>query len=306
MKITFLGVRGSYPLATRDNVRYGGNSTCFHLVTRGGSELILDGGSGILNLGSEMMKREFGRGEGRATILVGHTHWDHILGYPFFQPFYVAGNHFTFVSAGQTGLSIREILSGQHNDLHFPVPFDDLAADFSYHDFTIGSRLVFDDVRLQTFQLNHPGLTVGYRIEADGAAVVIITDTARIHAVRLGDGMGGLDPDAAYTARYTERLVEFVERADLLVHDSHFFEHEIRGKEHWGHSTGEDALVLARRAAVGHLMLFHHAPEHSDTDVDEILQNTQDLARDDGPFISAAREGLTLDVSGASPQGGGA
>jgi phosphoribosyl 1,2-cyclic phosphodiesterase len=306
MKLTFHGVRGSYPLATRENVRYGGNSTCCHLVTRQGTELILDGGSGIVNLGTEMLGRAFGRGEGAATILVGHTHWDHILGYPFFEPFYQAGNRFTFVSAGQTGVSIREILSGQHDDLHFPVPFDALAATFEYRDFTIGEQLVVDEVRIGTFQLNHPGLTVGYRIEADGARIVIFTDTARIHACRLGDNMGGLAPDEAFTARFTEGITEFVAGADVLVHDSHFYEHEIRGKEHWGHSTAEDALVLARRGLVRHLVLFHHAPEHSDAEVDEILQNTKDLARDLPLVVTAAVEGACLEVSGDGPGGVGA
>jgi ribonuclease BN (tRNA processing enzyme) len=247
------------------------------------------------------MAREFGLGRGRAIILVGHTHWDHILGYPFFPPFYQEGNQFDFVSAGQTGLSIQEILSGQHHDLHFPVPFDDLAATIRYHDFSIGEHLQFSDAVVKTFQLNHPGLTVAYRIEADGASVLIITDTARIHATRLGDGMGGIDPDPAFARRYTDALIAFAEGVDLLVHDSHFFEHEIRSKEHWGHSTGEDGLLLARAAGIRNLALFHHAPEHSDADVDTLLQNTRDLARLDDIRIFAAVEGETVPVGGATP-----
>lgn len=301
MKLTFYGVRGSYPIARPDNVRYGGNSTCLYLCTEGGQEIIMDGGSGVVNLGHEMLAREFGRGKGQAIILVGHTHWDHILGYPFFAPFYRAGNKFAFVSAGQTGVSIREILSGQHHDLHFPVPFEDLAADIDYHEFSIGEVMTFGAVTLRTFQLNHPGLTVAYRVEADGQTVVIVTDTARIHAARMGDGMGGPAPDAAFTARYTEALTTFTEGADLLVHDSHFFDHEIRDKEHWGHCTGEDALLLARRASARRLVLFHHAPEHSDAEVDQILQNTRDLGRNDPIDIVAAEEGATLDVVEGAP-----
>lgn len=294
MRLTFCGVRGSYPIARPDNVRYGGNSTCLYLVTDGGTEIIMDGGSGIVGLGHSMMERSFGKGNGKALILVGHTHWDHILGYPFFDPFYKEGNRFTFVSAGQTGVSISEILSGQHIDLHFPVPFEDLAAHIDYQEFSIGDAMIFGDVSLRTFQLNHPGLTVAYRIEADHQAVVIITDTARIHAARLGDGMGGPDPDAAYAARYTEALDAFAHKVDLLVHDSHFFDHEIRDKEHWGHCTAEDALGLATRAEVRRLALFHHAPEHSDAEVDLILQSTRDLARRELIDISAAVEGSTM------------
>jgi len=304
MKLTFFGTRGSYPFSRSDNIRYGGNSTCLYVKTASGTELILDGGSGVVNLGHQMMEREFGEGKGEAVILVGHTHWDHILGYPFFKPFYAEGNRFQFVSAGQTGVSIQEILSGQHDDLHFPVPFEHLAAEITYHDFSIGENLTFGDAVVKTFQLNHPGLTVAYRIEADGGALVIITDTARIHATRLGDGMGGIDPDPAYAKKFTERLTAFAERADLLVHDSHFFEHEIRNKEHWGHSTGEDALLLARAAGVRRLSLFHHAPEHSDADVDQILRSTRDLARKDPIEISASIEGETLVVERRGAGGG--
>lgn len=299
MKLTFYGVRGSYPISRPDNVRYGGNSTCLHFGLESGAEFIFDGGSGIVNLGLEMMEREFRDGGGQATVLVGHTHWDHILGYPFFLPFYVEGNRFRFVSAGQTGVSIHEILSGQHHDLHFPVPFNNLAADIEYDDFRIGDSLEVDGLRLSTFQLNHPGLTVAYRIEGDGASVVVITDTARIHAVRLGDNMGGPDPDAAFTRKYTERLLSLCDGADVLVHDAHFFDHEIRDKEHWGHATGEDALILAREAGVKRLVLFHHAPEHNDTDVDQILQSTRDLARRDDLEITAAVESTSLDLKGA-------
>ncbi len=300
MQLTFFGVRGSYPIARPDNVRYGGNSTCLHLRMASGAEIILDGGSGIVNLGLEMMQREFAAGEGSATILVGHTHWDHILGYPFFLPFFVAGNSFRFVSAGQTGISIREILSGQHHDLHFPVPFEDLAANIQYDELSMGESLNLEGVKLTTFQLNHPGLTVAYRIEEEGAAVVIITDTARIHAARLGDNMGGPDPDPAFARRYTDRLTALCEGADLLVHDAHFMEHEIRDKEHWGHATGEDALRLAREAGVRRLALFHHAPEHNDTVVSQILQATRDLARRDDLEVTAAMEGATYHLGSSS------
>ena len=112
MELTYYGTRGSYPIARTDQLRYGGNSTCIHFRTRSGQDLILDGGSGIRRLGEVLVEREFGEGQGEAFVLVGHTHWDHILGYPFFRPFYRTGNRFMFVSAGQTGAHIRDILKG--------------------------------------------------------------------------------------------------------------------------------------------------------------------------------------------------
>ena len=117
MHLTFYGARGSYPVARPDQIRYGGNTTCLHFQTQSGQELILDGGSGIRLLGQEMMQREFAQGQGAAYILIGHTHWDHILGFPFFGPFQIEGNRFVVVSAGQPGAHIRDILAGQQIDL---------------------------------------------------------------------------------------------------------------------------------------------------------------------------------------------
>lgn len=296
MKLTFYGVRGSYPIARRDQVRYGGNTTCLHFETDSGQDLILDGGSGIRVLGNYLMTREFGQGRGRACILVGHTHWDHIMGYPFFSPFYHRGNHFTVVSAGQVNAPIRDILSGQQLDINFPVPFEDWKAELDYLCIKPGETFTLGDFRVETVQLNHPGITVGYRIEADGGVATVFTDTARISKARLGDGIGGSPPDAAYTAAFTARLAHCARQSDVLVHDTHFFEHEMVGRYDWGHSTVEDAMHLAYLAGVKRLILFHHAPNHSDVQVDEKLTLARDLNRGRSLQIEAAIEGQTITI----------
>lgn len=296
MDLTFYGVRGSYPVARRDQVRYGGNTTCLHFSSRSGQNLILDGGSGIRLLGNEMMQQEFGEGQGEAIILVGHTHWDHILGYPFFKPFYRKGNRFVFVSAGQTGIHIRDILSGQHADLNFPTPFEYLIADFEYLSFKPGDKLGLGEFQVETVQLNHPGITVGYRIEVDGCSVTVYTDTGRVRKVRLGDGMGGPSPDEKFSKAYLEQLAHCARESDVLVYDTHFLECAMVGWYNWGHSTVEDALEMARMAGVKQLALFHYAPEHSDTVVDEQLTLAQDLSKRDAFEVMAAAEGRQLRV----------
>lgn len=302
MLVTFWGVRGSYPIARRDNVGYGGNSTCIQIQSPGEEPLIMDGGSGIRVLGASLLGGTFGAGSGRANVLIGHTHWDHILGYPFFGPFYRKGNRFTFYSAGQSEADLPLILAGQHQELHFPVPFEELRAEMVFHRITPGESFRLGGFTIRTVQLNHPGFTIGYRIESGGAAVVIFTDTARIRCVQQGAGMkeqverDGLAP---FQERYQRELTAFVGGADLLVHDSHFLEEEIVGKEHWGHSTPLDALALAREGGVRRLMLFHHAPEHSDEVVDRKLAYTRDAAQGTAVQVSAAREGMAVDISGA-------
>ena len=291
VELSFWGVRGSYPIARPDNLRYGGNSSCIHLRTPAGTgwdEWIIDGGSGIRLLGHSLMSREFGRGQGFARILISHTHWDHILGFPFFEPFYVAGNRFEVYSASQEGKMIEEILAGQQHENHFPVALSAFSARIRFHTLQPDERLRLEGAEVRTVQLNHPGTTLGFRIETRAptpAAVTIYMDTARIEAVRLGSGM---DQGKGCASRYWQRLVEHAAGSDLLVHDAHFSEEEIPGKEHWGHSTPADALRLAREAGVKRLALFHHAPEHGDDAVDRLVQEARDLANGQVEVFAAA------------------
>ena len=152
MELTFYGVRGSYPVARRDQLGYGGNSTCLHFRSASGQDLILDGGSGIRLLGQEMMEREYGTGRGTATLLVSHTHWDHILGLPFFTPFYQSGNRFTIVAPDGTGAHIRDILSGQQNVINFPISMDYFRARIEYMLLEPGEPLVLGAFRVQAVQ----------------------------------------------------------------------------------------------------------------------------------------------------------
>jgi hypothetical protein len=145
-------------------------------------------------------------------------------------------------------------------------------------------------------QLNHQGITIGYRVEADGGVVTVYTDTARVREIRLGDGMGGPDPDEGFAREYLGRVAECAREADVLVYDTNYLEHEILDRFHFGHSTLEDALEMAWMAKVRQLVLFHHSPEHSDTVVDEKLALARDLSGA-APFtVEAAAEGGCLEV----------
>ena len=284
MEVTFWGVRGSYPIARRENVRYGGNSACVH-IRADGQDWILDSGSGIRPLGKHLVTREFAEGKGFARILLGHTHWDHILGFPFFEPFYIPGNRFEIYSAGQGHTEIKEILCGQQDVANFPVPFDGFRADFSFHKLSPDDNRDFDGTNLKTVQLNHQGMTLGFRLTRDNISTAIHTDTARIGEIMLGDNM---ETSQKFIDGYRRALREHADGVDLLIHDAHFNEHEILGKESWGHSTPRDAVISCKDAGVKKLALFHHAPEHSDAHVGAMLADAMDFAGNDLEVIGAA------------------
>ena len=167
-----------------------------------------------------------------------------------------------------------------------------------------GNEFPLGGFKISTIQLNHPGITLGYRIEHDGAALVIFTDTARIKEVQLGDQMAeAIESEGLeyFQEQYSQRVLNFVQGADMLIHDTHFLEDEIIGKEHWGHSTSLDALELARKAGVRQLMLFHHAPEHVDDTVDKKLAFAREQAKDSPLRVSAAREGMAIEILGGAP-----
>ena len=296
MRVTFYGVRGSHPMARENLIGYGGYTSCVLFSSRSGEDLILDCGSGIRTLGKEMMTREFGRGEGKAHILIGHTHWDHILGLPFFEPLYRAGNEFTILSAAQDGVHIREILRGQHDELHFPAPFEALSASIEYVSITPGEHLTLGAFAVDTVQLNHPGTTVGFRIGADDVSATVFTDNGRIRELRMGSGMGGPEPDSGFATEFLERLSDCARDTDLLVHDTQFFEDEMTDRLFYGHSTVEDALEIARLSGARRLSLFHYDPGHSDTDIDRQLTLAKSLCSQGDPDVFAAREGQTVDL----------
>ena len=297
MRVTFYGVRGSHPMARRNLIHYGGNTTCVHFSSRSGDDLILDCGSGIRALGAEMMTREFGRGEGKAHILIGHTHWDHILGLPFFEPIYQAGNEFTIVSTPQNDVHIRDILRGQHDELHFPAPFEALSASIEFVSTAPGERLTLGGFDVDTVQLNHPGTTVGFRIGADDVSATVFTDNGRIRELRMGAGMGGPRPDSGFATEFLQRLSDCARDTDLLVHDTQFFEGEMKDRLFYGHSTVEDALEIARLSGARRLSLFHYDPGHSDADIDRQLTLAQSLCRQGDPDVLAVREGQTVDLA---------
>ncbi len=310
MRVRFWGTRGSIATPGPDTIRYGGNTLCVEVTTNSGACFILDCGTGARALGAALLARA--TSPIKATILLSHTHWDLIQGFPFFGPLFVPGNQITVCGPEGSGGSLRQVLSGQMEFTYFPVEIGQLPATITFQELSEGVH-AFDGVRVLAQYLHHPAMTLGYRIEADGAALVYLCDhepfsetlwhehaaASQVESVQhTGDGHG--------TGRYTESIVHegdrrharFMADAGLVIHDAQYTPEEYPPKKNWGHSTYEYALALAAAAGVRQLVLTHHDPFHDDDFVDQIQKRARDHAAQLGlPVeVCCAYEGLDMTI----------
>ena len=221
---------------------FGGNSSCVSMQV-GDELLIFDAGSGIRMLGQELMATDFGRGQGKANVFFSHTHWDHILGIPFFVPFYIKGNQFTVNSPLP---DIQERLEGQQKFEYFPIPFSIYASDIDFVVLENKTEQKIGDMAVTWKAMYHPGQCFAYRVDYKGKSVVYATDA---EYKKLGSS--DLKP-----------AVEFFQDADLLIFDSMYTFSEGLEKEDWGHSSTFIGVDLALEANVKQIAFFHHEPTY--------------------------------------------
>jgi phosphoribosyl 1,2-cyclic phosphodiesterase len=289
VQVTFWGTRGSIAKAGPTTVRYGGNTACVSVRTEAGTLLVLDCGTGIHELG-QILTQNGGRVDGH--LLVGHTHWDHIQGLPFFAPLFDPGNVWHVYGPRGLDTSIDKALIGQMQYTYFPVQLLDFGATIEFHGLLEG-QFEIDDVTVTTRYLHHPALTLGYRIEADGVALVYSSDHEPTTADDPGpEGLEALNREEA-------QHVAFLRDADLVIHDAQYLAEEYPAKVGWGHSTVEYAVDLARAAEARRLALFHHEPTRTDDDVDALLVRARARARAIGftGEVFAAAEGTSVTMT---------
>lgn len=277
MLVTFYGVRGSIPAPGPSTVRYGGNTSCVHVRLNNGQNIIFDAGTGIRRLGMDLARRD----TEPLLLILSHGHWDHIQGYPFFDPIYQKDREISVIEGVESNKIALHGLLKQMDGSNFPVHAEQLPSSISsIRDVPafLGSR----DFSIRRCQINHPGGGHGYRIEEDGVSVVYITDNE-------------LDPPGTPTTTWSE-WVEFIEGVDLLIHDAQYQEDDLPAKHGWGHSLISQVRQLAVDARVRNLVMFHHDPERSDGELDEVaIENARFFKARNAQIGSwIAAEGLTL------------
>lgn len=290
MQVTFWGTRGSIPTPGQTTVRYGGNTSCVQVRTAN-HLFVLDCGSGMRTLSRDLPSDP--RGSVSGTILITHTHWDHIQGFPFFRPLISPENQFVVCGPAGMPYSIERVLAGQMAYSYWPVSMEQFAAGVTYRDLREG-RYRLGDAVVTAQYLNHPAVTLGYRIEADGASVAYVTDHEPFAPVwnRSGCEPGMIE---SFLHEGDRRHVEFLGGADVLIHDAQYTLDEYQARHGWGHSPIEYVFDVAQAAGVRHLVLFHHDPDRTDDELDRLEGYYRDAlaARGADLALGFAAEGST-------------
>lgn len=275
MKIRFYGTRGSIPICEPQYQEFGGNTTCV-LVEVSDNIGILDAGTGIRNLGKELVTDQHLGIDRSVFIAFSHFHWDHIQGLPFFLPAYDEKRHFIISAIGREryGKDLKSIFQMQMQRDYFPVPLDGMGATIDFHQ-TEEDSLVFENVTAKALKHNHPGDAYSYRIEGkrDGKVLVFCTD------IEHGDEV---DPN----------IVELAKDADLLIHEAQYTPDELPKHKGWGHSSWEQAVEVAKRASVKKLAITHHDPDHDDA----FLRNVEKQVQAQFPNAVLAREKMEIEI----------
>lgn len=291
MLVRFWGTRGSIATPGPATLRYGGNTSCVEVTSDAGDIILVDAGTGAAAFGHVLVEQ--GRAQ-RGHILISHTHWDHIQGLPFFAPLFVPGGEWHIYGPRALSQSLRDVLAAQMDYTYFPVALNAFAANVHFHEVVEGGFSV-GDVRITTQYLNHPALTVGYRLEADGASVVYASDHEP-HSPHAGEGHTA-EAESGDIAH-----MDFLRDADLVIHDAQYTAGEYPAKLGWGHSTIEYAVDVAVAANVRQLALYHHDPTRNDEAVDRLVEAARKRAAalKSDLIVTGAAEGMAIELRGAA------
>ncbi len=263
MYIRCWGSRGSIPVSGPEYQRYGGDTTCIEIRTKNGEMIIVDAGTGMRRLGKQLTT------EGCRVfhVIFTHSHWDHLLGFPFFKPLYSPDAVIKIYRCPFPGNFIETIVTKMMSPPHFPVRYQDLRASITYYE-ACPQSFIIDSVTITPISLSHPNSGCGYKFSEDGKSFVFLTDNE----------LGFTHPGGLKFKDYRA----FCEGCELLFHDAEYTPDEYEYSIEWGHSTYTDALELALSSGVRRLGLIHHNRDRTDQGLDQILEKCCSIAKQRG------------------------
>jgi phosphoribosyl 1,2-cyclic phosphodiesterase len=303
MELTFWGVRGSYPVPGPHTIRYGGQTSCVEVRNNKGTCLIIDAGTGLRALGQKLARERGDAPEWSYHFILSHVHWDHIQGLPFFEPAYVEGTQISIYAGAAAADELKGVIGGITRHEFFPMPLDAVPAEFTFHEVAPLMPFQIDGFEIVGVPLNHPFGAVGYRIDADGTSVAYVSDTAPfndvLHKQHFLHGPEALTADdKKQLGRLRADLIKVLKDCHSVIYDTHFTTEEYARFPHYGHSTPDHALELCQEAGVKRLILYHHAPAHSDAQMDDIGRSYKVRGSAVGIDVVVAKERMSMAVGG--------
>ena len=279
MKIKFWGARGSIPVSGRQYLKYGGSTTCVEVRSKKDDLVIVDAGTGIRALGKELIKNH----HNDFTMLFTHSHWDHVIGFPFFAPIYNSRTRIRMLGCSFSSDPVREIVAKTMQPPGFPVKFSEIAARFEFSS-VCATGWEIGPMTIVPVELSHPNCGLGFKFQEKGRTFVFLTDN---------------ELDFRHPGGRTfDEYLAFSRGADLLVHDADYTVEEYSRRLAWGHSTWEQALDLALKAGVRGFGLFHHNQDRTDADVDKLLALCRRKIKAAGSRMTcfAVKEGQRVEI----------
>ncbi|MFH0733896.1 MAG: MBL fold metallo-hydrolase [bacterium] len=290
MKVKFWGTRGSIPVPGEKTVIYGGNTPCIQVISKHGSSIIIDAGTGIRNLGIELLS---GNHSKELNIFISHSHWDHIQGIPFFLPFFRKDFKINIFSNTCNNMDVAHIIDSQMHPFYFPVNKEEVfKSDINYFKIKPNEFYHFDGLTIETAKVHHSQGTLAFKITEDDKSVVYMTDNEIFY--------NALDskPDTELIYKLNKEQLDFCKDADYLIHDSQYTLDDFDKKIGWGHSNNIALSYFSILANVKNLLLFHYDPDYSDKMVEMLLKSTQIFLKDKNSSVNciASKELLEIDI----------
>lgn len=294
-KIKFWGVRGSIACPGPKTAKYGGNTASLQIKTDQDYEIIIDLGTGVRELSSALLSDPAVKKPLNIEAFLTHTHWDHIMGFPFFTPIHIPSSKINIYGPVSLEENLEKIVGGQLSYKHFPVRFDELRSSITYHHLKEGSMELAGGVKVSYKYLNHPILCLGYKFEYQGKVIATCYDHEPFANLFANDPENC--EEGAFVAEEQNRMIrDFYRDVDVLVHDAQYTKKEYQRCIGWGHSTYNYAIDQALKSGVKKLVLFHHDPSRTDSQLDSLAKMCREKMNDYPIEVIPAYEGLEISL----------
>lgn len=295
-KVKFWGVRGSIPCPGPNTSKYGGNTACLQIKTDLDYQIIIDAGTGIRPLAADLLKDPEVKKPLKIFLFLTHTHWDHIMGFPFFTPIYIPDSEITiFGPVTFEDEPLEKVVGGQLTYRYFPLRKEELKSKINYQNLKEGNMRLPGDMVVSYKYLNHPILCLGYRFEYKNKKFCTCYDHEPFQNLFKGDILNEEEGELAASDN-NNRITAFFNNADLLVHDAQYTSIEYKKFTGWGHSTYKYAISQAIKGNVKRLALFHHDPERTDSQLDDVKSTFNEKYNSDKINIFPAYEKLEIEL----------